>query len=357
MHDKGDVTNANGRRLQRTAAVGARFLASSLALGGMCLSAKSATAQTLPTVTIGKAVDTIPFTVVDVAIDEGFFKKNGVDVKEVLVQGSSAASAAMVGGSLQFACEAAVPLMLARSHGVPIIAVDALDNSVTLQVLASKQWLTKHPAPANATFKQKMSNLNGSILAQVGATDQAFYGLLRSWAGLPKTEGYRLEGLDSLAAVAVAIQRGIVDVTVQSPPQSVELVQQGDAVNFVDRKDAEQFNNVAYDLLTTTNSYAEQHPQITKAVATSIAQALNFMRDHPDETLAVEKKHFPKLSKTVLQQSLEFIPFAKNGMQSQKAWDGAVQLAQQTGFVKGVQSAPEGQYWTNQYINASKLGQ
>lgn len=330
---------------------------SALALTAMVAWLSSAFAQTLPTVTIGKAVDTIPFTVVDVGIEKGFFKKNGVEVKEVLVEGSSAASAAMVGGSLQFACEAAVPLMLARSHGVPIVAVAALDNAVTLQVLASKQWLSKHPMPPNATFEQKMKNLNGSILAKVGTTDQAFYGLLRSWAGLPKTEGYRVEGLDSLNAIAVAMQRGLVDVTVQSPPHSVELSQQGMATNFVDRTDVKQFNDVAYDLLTTTSAYAKAHPDIVKSVATAIAESLNFMRAHPEETLAIEQKHFPKLSKSVLEESLKFIPFAKDGMQSQKGWDAAVALAQQTGFVSGVKSAPEGEYWTNQYIDRSKLTQ
>jgi NitT/TauT family transport system substrate-binding protein len=336
--------------------VGAPLIAANLVLAGLCSSANSADAQNLQSITIGKAVDTIPFTVVDVAIDQGFFKKNGLDVKEVLVQGSSAASAAMVGGSLQFACEAAVPLMLARSHGVPIIAVDALDTGVTLQFLASKQWLSKHPVPANADFKQKMTDLNGSVLGQVGTTDQAFYGLLRGWAGLPPYDGYRVEQMDSEAAVAVAIQKGIVDVTVQSPPHSVELAQQGDAVNFVDRNDVAQFNDVAYDLLTTTTAYAKQNPKITEAVATSIAQTLNFIRNHPAETLAVEQRHFPKLDKTVLQKSLEFIPFAKDGLQSQKAWDSAVTLAQQTGFVKDVKAAPEGDYWTNKYVDTSKLG-
>jgi ABC-type nitrate/sulfonate/bicarbonate transport system substrate-binding protein len=261
----------------------------------------------------------------------------------------------MLGGSMQFTCEAAVPLMLARAHGVPIVAVDALDNGVTLQVLASKQWLSKHPIPPNPTLKQKMADLDGAILAKVGTTDQAFYGLLRGWAGLPKYEGYRVEGLNSLAGVAVGIQRGIVDVTVQSPPQSVELAQQGFAENFVDRKDVEQFNNVAYDLLTTTTAYAKQHPHTTRAVATAIAQALNFMRAHPDETLAIEQKHFPKLDKVVLQRSVAFIPFAKDGMQSKTGWDNAVKLAQETGFVKGVKAAPEGDYWTNEYIDQSKL--
>ena len=137
----------------------------------------------------------------------------------------------------------------------------------------------------------------------------------------------------------------------------MQLTQQGYAKDFVDRKDVPQFNNVAYDILTTTSSYAEQHPQITKEVATAIAQALNFMRDHPDQTLVIEQKHFPKLSKTVLQQSLQFIPFAKDGMQSQKGWDSAVALAQQTGLIQGITSAPEGVYWTNKYIDRSKLGQ
>lgn len=356
MNDNSKILEETDGRLRRTVGPGALLLAATFALAGSCLSANPALAQTLPTVTIGKAVDTIPFTVVDVAIAQGYFKKNGVNVKEELVQGSSVANAAMVGGSMQFTCEAAVPLMLARSHGVPIMAVDALDDGVTLQLVVSKKWLAKHPITSSASFKQKMADLNGSIFAEVGTTDQAFYALLRGWAGLPKRKGYRVEALSSLAAVAVAVQRGIIDVTIQSPPHSVQLAQQGYATEFVDRKDVKQFNNVAYDILTTTSAYAKQHPKITKHVATAIAEALNFMRDHPKQTLVLEQKHFPKLSKAVLLNSLQFIPFAKNGMQSEKGWNSALQLAQQTGFVKGVKSVPEGDYWTNAYIDTSRLG-
>ena len=136
----------------------------------------------LQTVKIGKAVDTIPFTAVDVAQAEGYFKKNGVAVEEELVNGSSAASAAMLGGSLQFTCEAANPLMLARSHGVPIMSVAAFDDGVALQVLVSTKWLEKHPLAANATFKEKMADLNGAILVEVGTTEHSFFVILRSGA-------------------------------------------------------------------------------------------------------------------------------------------------------------------------------
>jgi NitT/TauT family transport system substrate-binding protein len=356
MNGRDTVQGVSGCRSGRTAGGGMSLLVSSLALASFCSWAVPVSAAGLPTVTIGKAVDTIPFSAVDVALAEGYFKQNGIDVKEVLVSGSSAANAAMVGGSLQFACESADPLMLARSHGVPVTAVDSLNNSIGLQTIVSTKWLSTHPIAANATFKQKMADLNGSVFAEVGTTEQAFYGLLRGWAGLPKLEGYRIEQIDAQAAIAIAIQRGIVDVTLESPPISVELTQQGYGKDLVDRTDVPQFNNVAFDLLATTSSYAEEHPEITKAVATAIAQALNFMRNHPDETLAIEQKHFPTLTKAVLRQSLEFIPFTKDGMQSQKDWDQAVELAQQTGLIHGVTTAPEGVYWTNKFIDTSKLG-
>lgn len=345
----------DGTSAARSRRVAAEFAAFTFGVAGLFIFLHSASAETVPTVTIGKAVDTIPFTVVEVAIERDFFKNNGVNVKQVLVQGSSAANAAMIGGSLQFACEAAVPLMLARSHGVPIMAVDALDSGVTLQFIAAKKWLAKHPLPPNADLKQKMTALNGSVLGAVGTTDPAFYGLVRGWADLPKREGYRTETLTSQAAVAIAMQRGLIDVSVQSPPHSEELVALGDGVLFVDRKDVARFNNVAYDILTTTTDYAQKNPDVVKKVATSIAQALDFMRSHPDETLAIEQKHFPKLDKAVLQKSLQDIPFAQHGLQSQEAWDSAVKLGNETGFLKGVTAAPGGDFWTNKYIDRSKL--
>ncbi len=136
----------------------------------------------------------------------------------------------------------------------------------------------------------------------------------------------------------------------------MQLAENGYATLFVDRKSIEQLNNVAYDILTTTSAYAEQHPRTTTKVATAIAQALNFVREHPNQTLAIEQKHFPKLDKSVLLKSVQFIPFAKNGLQSKDGWARAVELAQDTGFVKGVKSAPEGEYWTNKYIDLSKVG-
>jgi ABC-type nitrate/sulfonate/bicarbonate transport system substrate-binding protein len=108
--------------------------------------------------------------------------------------------------------------------------------------------------------------------------------------------------------------------------------------------------------VTTTEDYAKKNPKIVSAVALAFAESVNFMREHPDQTLAIEQQHYPTLSRSILRDSLKFIPLPQNGLQSKKDWNGAVALAQDTGFVKGVKTAPEGVYWTNKYIDVSKLG-
>lgn len=145
--------------------------------------AKPVSAATLPTVTIGKPVDIIPFTPVKMPLAKAYFTKNEVNVKEVLVHRSSTASAAMVGGSMQFACLAAGPLMLARSHGGPIVSVDAFNDANTFYVIISDKWLAKHPIAADATFKQKSAALNGSVLAEVGTTNRRFSGSCEAGQG------------------------------------------------------------------------------------------------------------------------------------------------------------------------------
>src|SRR5689334_22744082 len=76
----------------------------------------------LRTVIIGKAVDTIGFSTVDVASAMGYFKDAGVNVATKLLQGSSQTNAALQGGSIQFATLSSTALLLAASQGVRLQA-------------------------------------------------------------------------------------------------------------------------------------------------------------------------------------------------------------------------------------------
>ena len=261
----------------------------------------------------------------------------------------------MVGGSLQVSCEAAAPLMLARSHGVPIMAVDALDDGVTLQLIVSLKWLAEHPLAADVTFEQTVADLNGSIFAEVGTTEQAFFGLLRGWAGLPKLEGYRLVQIESQAAIAIAIQRGIVGVQLESPPISMELMEQGHAKVFVDRKDVPQFNNVAYDTLTTTSAYAQEHPQITRGVATAIAQALNFIHNQPFAGDRAEAFPEPQQDRFAAESAVH-TRSPRTACRSRRVGTAPSGLSAADRIDPECKERSRGRVWTNKYIDGSKLG-
>ncbi|MCL6594265.1 MAG: ABC transporter substrate-binding protein, partial [Alicyclobacillus sp.] len=306
------------------------------------------------TVVIGKAVDTIGFSVVDVALAEHYFQEQGIQVKEELLGGSTQANAAMQGGSIQFACESSSALMLANEKGMGLMAVDSLDYGVPMQLVASNQWIAAHHISPSQPLNDRLKALKGMTYGGVSNTDIGYMKLLVSQAGLTDKD-YKIEHLQSQAELAVALSNGRIDAFMGSPPSSLQVLQQGKAQVVVNGKDIPEWRDAAYDILVTTQGYAQQHPDIVKKVATAIAKADNFMREHPDETLAIEQQHFPKISADVLKQSLQLATFAKDGQQSQQQWENAVHIMKGSGLVTGNITIQEGKDWTNQFIDTKQL--
>src|SRR5215472_8275118 len=77
----------------------------------------------LGTVIIGKANDTIGFSVADVAQHEGYFERRGVRVELVVLGNSTVANSALTAGSVQFSMTSAPTLLLGRAKSLPLIAV------------------------------------------------------------------------------------------------------------------------------------------------------------------------------------------------------------------------------------------
>ncbi|WOP19714.1 ABC transporter substrate-binding protein [Raineyella sp. LH-20] len=90
-----------------------------------------------PSVTIGKAVDTIGFSAIDVAQEMGYFEDAGVTVKSQLLEGSSQTTAALQSHSIQFATLSSSALLLASSKGVHLQAICSLDHGVSVQIVAA----------------------------------------------------------------------------------------------------------------------------------------------------------------------------------------------------------------------------
>lgn len=303
---------------------------------------------------IGKAVDTIGFSTVDIAIHQGFFKKQGVQVTETLMGGSSQANAALQGGSLQFTTASSSALLLARQKSVPLLSVASLDYGVPLQLVVANQWLKDHGLSTSQPIADRIRGLKGSKLAAISATDKAFMQLLLKEASLSAGSISEVS-VQGGSQAATTLAHGQADELLTSPPSSLAVVQQGHGSVLLNFKEVPQFRDMAYDLLLTTQDQAKSNPKLVTAVATAMAQADDFMREHPEQALAVEHSHFPNYQESVLKDSLTIATFAQHGQQTATQWSNAADVFEKTGQVKGNVTAKEGTDWSNKYIDTSRL--
>jgi ABC-type nitrate/sulfonate/bicarbonate transport system substrate-binding protein len=308
------------------------------------------------TVTIGKAVDTIGFTTVDVARAKGYFAKQGVDAKSQLLGGSSTAFAALQSGSVQFVTASSTALLNAKAKGVPLQAVASLDYGVSLQLIASNNWIKAHNLSANQPLATVMKGLVGATLGVISTTDLTYNHYLMQQAGVDQNK-FKYITLKTQAAALAALQHGQIDAFLLSPPNSFLAQAQGGSQIIATLHSVPLLAKMTYDTLIVDSNYAKAHPDVVNSVATAMAMADNTMAKDPNSVLSVEKQHYPEMSDDVILQSLRYVTFAKDGKMTQEGWQGAKDEVVQTGnsSVANVDVSPNGGTWTNDFIKTGDL--
>lgn len=355
------AVRANAHRPRRLLAVAAVVAASTAltACGGGESGASGASGGSggsVPQVLIGKAVDTIGFTTVDVAQGKGYFAKEGVKIKEELLGGSSTAFAALQSGSVQFVTASSSALLTARVKGVPLEAVASLDYGVSLQLAASNNWIKSHHLSLNQPANTVMKSLVGATLGVISTTDKNYYKALEQAAGEDPGKFNEITFKTQSSALA-ALQHGQIDAFLLSPPISYQAEEQGSAKIISTLHSLPQLAKMTYDILVVDSDYAKAHPDVVKSVTTAMAMADNVMAKDPNSVLSLEKKHYPSLSEDVLLQSLKYVTFTPDGKMTQDGWQLAKDQAARTGIsgVSDVDISPDRGTWTNSFIRTGDL--
>lgn len=337
-----------------TAALSSVLLLAALGLSA-CGGTQASASDEVPTVTIGKAVDTIGFSAVDVANAMGYFKDAGVNVKTKLLQGSSQTTAALQSGSIQFGTLSSTALLLAASQGVKLQAVTSLDHGVSVQIVVTNDWAKAHGIAADQPLAQRMKGLEGAKDAAISSTGTSVLKLMMQQNGAdPGKVDFVTVGSD--AAGSAALGHGTLQVFVGSPPSSYYMARNAGSQILANAAEVPALKDMAYDILITDPSWASSNKAATTAVATALARAENLMATDPEKVIDLEAKHFPSYSKDDLMQSLKAVQWTTNGTFTQPMWDDAVKVSQQMGQLKGDVDVTENGLWTNKYIDTAKLG-
>jgi ABC-type nitrate/sulfonate/bicarbonate transport system substrate-binding protein len=307
-------------------------------------------------ITIGKAVDTIGFTTVDVAKARGYFAKEGLNVNEDLLSGSSTAFAALQSGSVNFVTASSTALLSAKAKGLPLEAVASLDYGVSLQLLVSDKWIKSHGLSPDQPLATVMKKLVGAKLGVISTTDLTYDHYLEEQAGVSSSK-FTYINVDSQSAALAAVKYGEIDAFLLSPPSTYYAQSQGGAKVIASLHEVPTLAHMAYDILVVDSDWAKSHASEVSEVATAMAMADNAMSSNPQSVLDAEKQHYPTMTSSVLLDSLQHVTFAPDGLFTQSMWQEALNEFNHTeddGAAHVSVSASSG-VWTNQYIQKSKM--
>jgi NitT/TauT family transport system substrate-binding protein len=240
-----------------------------------------------------------------VAEEEGFWKKQGLDVKVQHIQGIGSMNA-VISGSVDFSMSSGPSITRANARGQKLTALATSISESDEYIVIRKEITEAAHFNPNASLAERGKILKGKTIATGGA------------AAIPDIV---LKTIQKIAGVArddvtttpmqppefmAAFSRKAIDGFVSGPPFSQQALIEGTGVLVSDSAKGEpkEYSPVSSALLLARASFCPEHRSICQKMVHGIVEAAKFIHEHKPETLAIIKKNF-KLDDKVVEASYE----------------------------------------------------
>jgi NitT/TauT family transport system substrate-binding protein len=297
--------------------------ASLLASGGAARADSEATH-----ITIAQTSIALGFSVDFIAADEGFFKKEGMDVDiQVVGAGDPQTIAALRAGSAQFGAMTAVPAIQAAARGEKLLWVAPFVRQYVIQFVINPESAKKAGITADMPLKDKYLHAKGMNIATLdvgGGLDLMFHVLAKQY-GMDADRDFTITAIHSYPALIEACKRGQIDIALTAIPFGTIGVQQEGLVMFADfwKGAIPELNGAHHQGIFVTADYAEKNPDIVRRIHDSIDGALVFLHEHPDKVVADLQKRYPNIKAEILKGFIvgDNGSYAKNGTVERHGFD------------------------------------
>jgi NitT/TauT family transport system substrate-binding protein len=243
--------------------------------------APPARAQTKLNVGYGIASD---FLAVLTARDEGIFAKHGLDVDMTLFTNGGLTPQALVSDSVQISFNTGPVLMLGVDGGIDMVVISGISRI---------QKVNPHSAlvtRAGVTVT-KQSDLIGKRVADPGINSSLDL-VMKKWLldGGVKPDRVTVVELP-FQLMGDNLKSGQIDAAFPVEPMLGRILASGSGTKSVDIQSAVD-PDFAATFWSATREWATAHPQAIGAFRDSLADALTYIREHPDDAKAIALKYF-----------------------------------------------------------------
>jgi NitT/TauT family transport system substrate-binding protein len=245
-----------------------------IAAAALTAASFSASAQSQPQKLIplkvaydGYSMTTAPM---NYAVEKGIFKKYGLDVTIVYIDGGSTLSQAVVGGSINIAQNGYAPSAAAAVQGADIVYIGGISNQLPFQLVVKGNIKTA------ADLKGKKV-----AISRYGATsDVAATYTLRA-LGLKRSDVVILQ-LGGEGTRTAAMLSGQIDASLEQYPRTGELEEKGYRVLVDCLQIAADYPNTSY---VSTRAFIAKNPDIVKRFIMGISDGIHAFKTNKAEAL------------------------------------------------------------------------
>lgn len=279
-----------------------------------------------------------------IAVKNGIFAKNGLDVTALTPQSGAQAIQFIVGGAINgWSTNPTLPLP-AVAQGKDLVIVGMLSNWITFAVQMRRDISLP---PATAPFKERMEALRGKTLGVTGVGAVTYIALMAALelAGMPK-DSVIVVGVGSAQNAAGQIGAKRLDGYVSfSNADAGVLAQEGGTAEYMNFLTNDNIPNKLKSLgtyaMVTSRDYYESHQDAIAAWVKSLGDALTWLRANPGEgaKLLSETSYGGKFEGVCTQAVKDVLASSKNESTALKVskdgLNGVIELMAQTGQTSG----------------------
>jgi NitT/TauT family transport system substrate-binding protein len=289
-------------------------------------SAQAPSAQAVHKVVVNEAARTLLYIPIYYALESGYFRDAGLDVRIVTGGTATSAFAAMISGEAQFS--------VADPMYVPIAQEKGGDARVVAQVVGRiAVWGVVKDASLNIS---SAADVRGKRIA-THQKPMTAYTYTVQWlrdGGLDPDKDVTLVAGAPGSEIA-ALLAGQADVMFSLEPNTSRVVLQGGKVIY---SFPQALGDQIFTGLMTKESYAKQNRTVVENVVRALQRALSELHADPDKGLPAAKKFFPQVDEPVLKAALtritseEVLP--KSVLVSEESWNKAIKVRVDAGDLK-----------------------
>lgn len=242
-----------------------------VAISLLLVSVASVSAQDKVKFPVSASSKTLGYSPLWVALNQGFFDRQGLDVQLVLVSGADKSVMALVGGSVFVSSGAIDATIGAVEQGMDLVSIGGVINGLTHMIMGAKKFKT-------------YEDLRGATIGSSGLTSGTAFVLRRvlQAKGLQYPRDYNLVNVGPSAQAFLALTAGKIDAAIIAVPLSLDAAEMG--YNVIGRA-SDVIPNYQLTEISSKRSWAEKNRPLLVRFMKAIVQSMRWLYDNKEPAI------------------------------------------------------------------------